>query len=318
MAKFNFTELPSEPNWLVESLIPLNQLCIFLAQSGVGKSLVVESLAVNLVYGYPFCDFKTVEGDTLIIDQDTPTEVLNRRIIQFSKGMKGQPKYNLYVESMQGHSLDNRTLMTIINNHPTARLVIIDSLHSVCGKLNSNYTSDMSVLAKLKSSCLNGDRTIIINHHISEKNDFTIDQLMLDNSHKMAMGNSAIIQQADSYYIIGASASNGRTDKIYIRPVAKRVKIKSSPLVLQIIELESNSERFEYLNTYAPELSEVEHNIITFFRISPSDRTVKEVYEGMGHQHGETETRKALAALTKRGILLLSRHQSNLFKYKLP
>ena len=323
IAKFNFEIEPEQPKWIVESLLPAGQLCIFLAQAGVGKSLLVEDLAIHIVYGEPFGNFVTVEGDVLVIDQDTPTDILTRRFIQFGKGInhKGiehKKKYDLYVESMKGYSLADGTLMSVIKEYPTVKLVLIDSLHSVCGRLNPNYTSDMNMLAKLKEHCLTNDKTIIINHHISEKMALSIDELMTSNSHIMAMGNSAIIQQADSYYIIGAISENGKTSKLYLRPVAKRISIKSTPIVLQIVKPGEDSERFEYIGEYTPDLTGAESDMLVFFREQPQDRTVKEAYEGIGHHHGEKVIRQSLAGLADKGLLVLSRHKSNLFRYRLP
>lgn len=318
MPVFDFAEELPEVQWIVRGLIPSGQLCLCLAQAGVGKSLVVEDLGVSVVLGVPFCGFETVEGNVLIIDQDTPSDRLKARLKKFYTGKKSQPKHELYVESMNSYSLSNESLIRIINNHPTARLVIIDSLHSVCGKLNPNKTTDMGVLARLKKECLCPDKTIVINHHITEKTEYPVDILMTGDTHKMAMGNSAILQQADSYYIVGASAENGITERIYIRPVAKRLSIPTKPMVLQMLQVDGGGERLEFGGYYEPEFGDAENDIMTLFREQNTVRTVKEVYEALGHQYGENKVRSSLAGLEKRGYLFLSRHEHDLFKYKLP
>lgn len=317
LPKFDFKTEILETKWSVEPILPLGQLVFMLAQAGVGKSLVVESLAVHVMHEVPFCGFETKFGDVLIIDQDTPTNVLTKRLLKFSKAFENQPKHQLFVESMRGYSLSDGTLMTIIQDHPTAVLTIVDSLHSVVGRLNPN-TSDMNILAKLKSHCLSDNNTIIFNHHISEKINFTVEQLMTDNPHSFSMGNSAIIQQADSYYIIGASSENGITNKIYIRPIAKRASIRSTPLILQILQPSPDTERLEFSGDYILNLDEVESDCLLLFKEYPSDRTVKEAYDDMGQKHGIGSIRKALSSLNQKGFLMLSRHKSNLFKYRIP
>ena len=318
MAEFDFSKPPVETRWTVGKLIPANHLCIILAQAGVGKSIVVEELAIHIIFGVPFCDMDTIEGDVLLIDQDTPTDVLTRRLLNFGKGMPGVQKYKLFIESMKQYHLSNYSLMKVINNYPTARIVIVDCLHSVCGKLNPNYTSDMNVLAKLKQECLTDGRTIIVNHHISEKTNYTIDELMSSNTHNLAMGNSAIIQQADTYYVVGATAENGLTDKIFIRPVAKRVAVDSSPLVLRMTKPTEDSERLVYFGLFEPEFSDTEQDVLALFRERPSDRSVKEIYEELGHKASEPVTRRALASLEEKGLLVMNRKSHNLFKYRLP
>lgn len=318
MPKFDFKTKVEDALWAVEPIIPLGQLVFILAQAGVGKSLVVEDLAVHTVYEQPFCGFTTMFGDVLIVDQDTPTNVLAKRLIKFSKAFPGTPPHQLFVESMKGLTLSDGTLMTVINDHPTAVLTIIDSLHTVCGKLNPNYTSDMNVWAKVKSKCLRKNNTIIVNHHISEKADGSVEILMTGNTHSLAMGSSSILQQADSYYIVGASAENGITNRIYMRPVAKRLSIRSTPIIMQVLQPSEDSEKLDYFGDYVLNLSEVESDCLTLFREFPGDRTVKDTYDNMGQKHGIQSIRDALASLNQKGMLQLSRHKSNLFKYKLP
>ncbi len=319
MEEFDFnTKLP-EVGWLVKNLIPISHLCLFLSQAGVGKSLLAESIALHLVHGKQFCNLDVDSGDVLIIDQDTPQNVINNRIIKFDNGIDSNRVHKLYLESMRGYTLNGTTLFTAINDHPSAKLIVIDSLHSVCGNLNPNSTADMNRLAVLKEKCITDDKTIIINHHISEKFEYDINTLMTCDPHKLSMGNSAIIQQVDSYYIIGATAEGGITNRMYMRPVSKRASIPTKPIVIRIIPCSNNGvgESVIYDGLYEPDLNEAERDIMILFREHNIERTVKEVYENMGHRHGEIKVRDALAILDNKGLLIMSRHKSNLFKYKL-
>lgn len=315
--KLNFEVETSVTKWAVEPIIPLGQLCFFLAQAGVGKSLLLESLAVHVVHGVPFCGFKTNYGDVLLIDQDTPTEVLINRLIKFGKALGTTEKHNLIVSSMEGVALSGTSLMTLINDYPKAVLVIIDSLHSMCNSSNPN-TFDMNRLSVLKAKCLTPNKTIAINHHISEKKELSLDDLMVDNPHSFAMGNSAINQQADTYYIVGASAENGTTNKLYLRPVAKRVNVRSTPLVFQMIQPTSTSERLEYLSDWAGDMNQVEVDCMALFKEDSSDRTVRQIFDGMGQQHAIGEVRRALKKLKDKGWLIRSAHRHNQFHYRLP
>lgn len=316
---FDFSMSVEKASWLVEGLIPLGHLIFFLAQSGVGKSLIVEALAVHTICEKPFCGMEVNYGDVLIIDQDTPTNVLQNRLVQFYSGLQAQPKHELFVESMNEYNLSDKTLITLIGDYPTAKLVIVDSFHSVCGKLNPASTADMSVLSRLKGKCLNEQKTIIFNHHISEKKDVSIQVLMSADPHQFAMNSSVIIQQADSYFIVGADAQNGRTNKVYLRPVSKRLSIAKKPLIMKVVTPDSGvGEYLDFDSYYEPELSVAEVDIIMMFREIPKERTVKEVYDELGHKHGENQVRKALATLDDRGSLVVGHYKSNLFKYRLP
>jgi len=317
MAEFNFKAEVEETKWLIENLIPLGHLCFVLAQAGVGKSLLVEAMAISIIKGIPFGDKKAVDGDVLIIDQDTPADTLTKRLLKIGNALDAPNKHKLFVESMKGFSLDNGTLQTIIGDYPTAVLTIVDSLHSVCGKLNPNYTTDMSVLAKLKSRCINAHNSIIFNHHISQKEELTVDVLMTGDAGHFAMGSSTIMQQTDTYYIVGATAVEGRTNRIYVRPVSKRVSIPGKPLILRLLPTEKG-EKIEYDGVYESGLGTTESDILTLFKEQDLERTVKEVYEAMGHRYGEAAIREALSDLDKRGFLAMSKHKSNLFKFRLP
>lgn len=314
---FDFQTTVPEVMWLVDLLIPLGQLGMMLAQAGVGKSLLLEDLAVSLVSGIPFCGFKSVEGDVLIIDQDTATNDLHRRLLRFGHAMGLEPKHRLFVESMNGYGLDDGTLISAIEDHPTICLAVIDSLHSICGRLNPNSTSDMNRWAKLKERCLRSNLTILVNHHISQKFELDIDTLMQGDTAKLSMGSSAIIQQCDSYYIIGARAEQGETKLMYVRPVSKRASIPTEPIVLRMIPKE-DGEMLDYEGRYEPNLDEAEYDVMTLFTEQGIERTVKEAYDSMGQKHGIITVRKALASLETKGKLRVSRHKANLFKYRLP
>ena len=318
MPTFDFNCEVEETSWIVESIIPAGQLCVILAQAGVGKSLVVESLAVCAIHDIPFCGFTTVSGDVLLIDQDTPQDVLKKRLIRFAKALDQPKKHELFVESMGNYYMSNNTLTKIILKYPTARFVIIDSLHSICGKFDPNSTVDMNYLANIKQDCLIDGRSILLNHHITQKVNYTVEDLMTGMTSSLSMGSSAVIQQADTYYIIGATAVDGKTERIFIRPVSKRVSIASKPLILRMLQTESGGEKLEYEGSYEPDLNTVELDTIMLFRELPKERTIKEVYEEMGHKHGEKAVRDTLEKLESKGRLMMSRHKSNLFRYKLP
>lgn len=315
MKEFDFNVEVEETKWLIENLVPLGHLCFVLAQAGVGKSLLLEAMAISIIYGIPFGHMETLEGDVLIIDQDTPESTLTKRLLSLGNAIDSERKHKLFVVSMKGYSLTN--LQSVINEYPSAVLVIIDSLHTVCGKLNPNYTTDMNILTNLKKNCINGHNSIIFNHHISQKEILTIDDLMTGDAGHLSMGASAIIQQADSYYIIGATVENGRADRLYIRPVSKRVSIPGKPLILRLLPTEKG-EKVEYDGVYEAGISEIEADILVLFQEQMVERTVKETYEAMGHRHGENGVRLALASLDKKGLLAMSKHKSNLFKYRLP
>jgi RecA-family ATPase len=63
---FDFGISVPETQWVVHNLIPKGHLCFMLAQAGVGKSLLLESLAIHIIHGIDFAGLKTVAGDSVI------------------------------------------------------------------------------------------------------------------------------------------------------------------------------------------------------------------------------------------------------------
>lgn len=315
--EFDFTVRVKETTWFVENFIPLGHLCFVLAQAGVGKSLFLEALAVHTILDIDFAGMKTIDGDVLLIDQDTPPNVLAKRLIRLNSALGTDMKHKLFVKSMEGYTLSERTLHHVINDYDSAVLVIVDSFHGSLGKLNPNSTTDMNSLTRFKNECLTSKKTIIFNHHITQKEVMPLDDLMTGDSGHLAMGSSSIMQQADSYYIVGASANNGMTEKMYIRPVAKREAIPSKPIVLRLLQVD-NGEKIIYDGTYSQSLNTQIHNdIVALFEATNQDRTVKEVYEALGHKYTEVEVRKTLGELDEAGKVVCGKGKNNLFKYRM-
>lgn len=317
--QFDFDPKFEEAHWLIDNLLPLGHLIILFAQSGAGKSYFLESLACNVAFGKDFCGFPTRDGAVYLIDQDTPTDELKKRLRRFGKPLSSgaNPKNSLYWSSMDGYSLSDGSLIKAINQHDS-RLVVIDSLHSVCGHLNPNYTKDMSVLARLKQKCLTKDKTIIISHHITEKISYTAGELMDENIHITAMGNSAIVQQADTGLMLGSYKVDGLLSKLYIRVIAKRQAIRRPPITIRLIEPDKEQIITEFAGYYEMGYSEVEQDILLLLETIPMEYTVQGMYDALGHKHGIKVVRQGAANLEGKGKLVLSRHKSNLFKYKLP
>jgi len=298
----------------VEPLFPLGHLCVVLAQSGVGKSFATEYLAGCVAFGKDYLGMKTTYGNILIVDQDTPTDVLEERLGRIAAGMGGPPRYTLAYESMQDHAFNWRLYQMINEANPT--LVVIDSLHSLCGKSNSNSTLDMSKLAELKARCLTPDRTIIINHHLTEKTEHKVETLMDYNTHLSGMGSSVIKQQCDTEYILAATVSDNLIDRMYLRPIAKRQAIPQKVITMCMVE-SSTHLTMEFGGYYHVNLTEIESDMLLLMELQPKDWTIKKMKEECGDKWTAKEIRKALTSLGKKGHCRMSTQAHNTFTYRL-
>ena len=308
-----------EAAWLVKPLVPLGHLCVILAQSGKGKSFVGEYLALCCAWEKPFCDMETVYGNVLIIDQDTPADVLANRLKRMGSYLGGQPKHEVHIESMNGYNIKDIPRLV---NACNPRLVVIDSLHSICGKMNPNHTNDMNIWSWVKGECLTNERTIVINHHITEKNPITLEQLMDKTVHLSGMGSSAIKQLCDTEYILTSTTEDNKIDKIYLRPIAKRQAIPEKPVQMWLRETENmngNGPMFLEFNGYYEEgVGDCEADILLLMQQTGQEYTISQAKEALGSKHGEQQIRTSFKKLEKKGEVVMRRGGSNLFKYRLP
>jgi len=322
MATFDKRIPIPKSKWLVDNLVPLGKLGFVLAQAGVGKSFWVEGLATCVAYGQDFLDYDTIEGDVLIIDEDTPTPVLHQRLQKFGNYFDGEPKHNIFVESMEANYLKTGKLFETINNHPTVKLVVLDSLSTISAGLKMNNGSDMNILAELKAKCLRSDVTILITHHISEKRHIPYEELMTCDTHDLSMYSSVINQQADVYFVVGSPNAGGELKELSVRPVSKRALVRLMPFSCKMTEDESsahwNSPKPVSIDPTAT-LPEIEKDILILFgELSEEYLTVKEVDAKMGGRYGVHAIRAGLDHLGREGLLNLSKGRSNLFRYHLP
>lgn len=321
---FDFDAKEEKTKWLVDGLYPLGQLLFNYAQAGIGKSLLGEALAVSIVYGQNFLTKQTMTGDVLIIDQDSPESEVKSRLKRFARFLNYERKHNLYLESMKGYTLDDGSLIKIINDYPSVILVLIDSLHSVCGKLNPN-TPDMAVLATFKQKCLTGKKSIMINHHMSEK--FGEYNGETSNPRQASMGYSGINQQADTYYILTSpykKEENSLLSMLNVVPCSKRIGIPQGKFTARLEDdIDGNGEKT--LNfcfgKYIVPYTKCEEACLSLFTDNPVygfTRTVKEAYDDLQGLHSIQAVREALNSLALRGDLEQLSEIHNRFKYRLP
>jgi len=316
---FDFAGQSPKLEWCVEPLVPLGQLVFNIAQSSSGKSWYGESIATCIAYGVPFLNLKTIEGDVLIIDQDTPVETLKRRLRRFGTYYGLNPKHKVHLLSMQGLSLRDDSLQAAIREHSNVVFVLIDCLHSICSGIDPDSTKDMNTyITNLKHVCLQSNRTIMINHHISEKLEATIEDLMMGNSHKYSMGSSAINQQADAYYILAQSQNtNGRLRRISIRPVGKKESIPLAPFTITLYDDDNEGSPLYFGNfvPYKPQKNSCAKDILQLLMLRKTPLTCKEIFDAQGQDYPQNEIRATLRILETEGILEKSTEAHNLFKY---
>ena len=311
---FNFNTVVPPTKWLVEDIIPLGQLIFCLARAGQGKSYFIESLATNIIFATDFLGKATIPGDVLLIDQDTPQDTLKARLISFGQTNGMKPKFDLYLRSHEGLSMSNKSLLEVVKEYPTAILIIIDSYHSVAGSMDTSSTNDVNHACTQLKRMLTPDRTIWVNHHISEKKLVSLQDMMFgSNIGDLFMGNSAVVQQLDSAFIVNGQSNNGLLQELYIRPWGKRTYIPQAPFLAKFID---NSFVYEGDLEDASNQDECVCDLRILFTEYPFEGfTVKGAHEAMGQKHGWVRLRQALAHMEQTGESRMERGSCNQFRY---
>ncbi|HUW48729.1 MAG TPA: AAA family ATPase [Patescibacteria group bacterium] len=263
---YDFNKPIEQIRWTVEGFIPSVGLFPFISKEGVGKSFFLEALAVAIIHGSKFIGRKTLASDVLLIDQDTTQDVLDRRLKALNSAI-AVPKVRELYQLKKEVSLDDGSLVDAINEYRSAKVVIIDSLHSVCGKLDPNSTRDMMALSELKA--VPSKRAILLTHHVSTHNPIRVDEMMSEERiGNLSMGSSAILQQADAYYVLGSKATSD-LDQLYIRPVQKRIQLKIKPFVAKLKEDEQKgTKKFAFDRNYEKQvpLYEIDKDILLILK----------------------------------------------------
>jgi hypothetical protein len=310
MTEFDFNQEIKPVEWLVDGLIPLGQIVMCFARSGQGKSYFCENLAVKIICEQPFLGRKVLGGNVLLIDQDTPTPTIKMRLVNFGQG--NVPKYKLWLKSQEYLSFSNRSIVKCIQSYPDTRLVVIDTYSSVLGEFDPNSTVDSNhIFNMLKSECSSSDKTIWINHHFTQKGELDINELMFGDIFGKAMGNSAIIQRPDAFFVICGNVISNELKDVCIRAWGKRAYIAQKPFMAAF----ENNE-FTYIGDLMGDSDECANDLRVLFYENPSEGfKVSEIYERIGKKHGMNKIYKYLSTMEKDNEVRMERGKSNQFKY---
>lgn len=234
---FQPDESSNSTRWLVQGMFPLGDTIIIAAQPSVGKSFFVEALATSIAFDTPFLNFGVTGGHVLLVDEDTPSDRVKSRLAKYSYGHKSKSPYNIYLHSKEGHSIDDGSLVKLIEGYKDLRLTIIDCLVSVSGKADLDRTIDMKYLTSFIQAVSRNDMTIIINHHISTKKAIIPELAMTcANPQALLMNNTRIVSASDSLYILASPDTDGILRTLLVRPVSRRVTLPTKIFSARLTE----------------------------------------------------------------------------------
>lgn len=170
---FDALDLTVEPppyDWLVDGLICRGDISMFLGESNSGKSMLAQSLAVNVAEGRTSWLDKTLSVEnprSYILDEENPRDVILHRMKGFGLSVKGAE--NIRYVSDAGVRLDSKQGARKVLDEALAwepGLIIIDSLTRVhtssendAGEMARVFNDGIRPLARATGA------TVIILHH---------------------------------------------------------------------------------------------------------------------------------------------------------
>ena len=118
--------------WLIEGMLPEGHKGMIASPEGGCKTTLLAWIAICVASGVPVFDMSVKQGIVVMIDEETPTESLERRLHRFSQdlGLKGRHEIpNLKVFSRRGFRFarQNSDIMEIVKKIKPV-LITIDTL----------------------------------------------------------------------------------------------------------------------------------------------------------------------------------------------
>jgi hypothetical protein len=312
--KFNWSKKVERPVWIINDILAKGSLTFIMSQSGTGKSWMIQELINSLLWQHKFMNKFDVNYpcNILLIDQDTPTNSLESNLILFGNHNDTERKGELIVKSHQGYIIGKSIInaMAGIFERNKIDIVIIDTLSSICGSVSMVEQSEMSRIEDFQVSF--PGVTFVITHHITEKRDLSVDEMMTCNAHQLGMYSSVINQKADMMFYL-ANPDHGKScDRVFVRPYSKRYMSNAKNFVWTLHQ-EPNREKpemewVEYKGDYIAATGDFsKEQSFVLNCIDDGNCTTNSIYTALQGALSIDTVRKVLAQLVERDEIKFER-----------
>ena len=236
--------------FIVDRLLPigLNLLC---GSSKIGKSWLVLDLAISVAKGNTFLGFNTSKSSVLYYAlEDTKNRLYERGKILLNGSMFPSNLYgSTYAINLSCGFLNN--LENELNNNPDIKLVIVDTLQKIRGKINQSetaYAYDYREMSELKRFAdLNGICMLLI-HHTRKAQDSDI--------YNTINGTTGLIGTSDNTFIL---SKDNRMDNKAILSITGR-DIENEEYVLEFNSKDCKWNMISKLRDYELKEENIEFN----------------------------------------------------------
>jgi hypothetical protein len=304
---------------IIEGILAEGLTVLAVGKPMSGKSWFAGELAVALASGTPFMGkFKVpVSRNVLIVDQDSPTDILRERLRQIQRPGAAN---RISILSQEGLELDKPDDVRRLGRamlKSKAHVVIIDSLVScVSSEFDENRADSVRKVFKkhlkeLFSARAFRGRTLVVLHHLRKGPTSS----NLDN----IRGSGALVGEADVVFEIYGFGKSGR---FVVKPVWKRVRLTGSAFVAEVIDDEDGRKQVRYVEDndgLDPLIEDRLKRVVAFADETGSEgSTVRFVRSEVEGYLNEREVRDLLDLAVERGLLVRRSEARNRFRFWTP
>lgn len=167
--------LPAEPPWICKPFIAQDDVTIFGAMYGTGKSWTAYGLALSVCSSHPFMDIFEIQlsGPSIYFDFENPPTDLARILRQLPQSSVPSSFHLVHMPKFKIDTPDGiATLQRYIDEIQPA-LIVIDSLSKVHTKIESRPEQIGPVMYSLQCLARENHCSILILHHYGKITEFS-------------------------------------------------------------------------------------------------------------------------------------------------
>ena len=184
--------------FLVEELLP-EGLHILAGAPKIGKSWLALWLCLCVAQGQALWNFATTQGEALYLSLEDSFQRIQTRLFDLTEDAPPTLHFAIMADTLK-HGLEQQQIEQFLAEHPTTKLVVIDTLQRVrsTGSDSNLYANDYQEIGLLKKLADKRHIAILLIHHLRKLHD--------DDPMNMISGSTGLSGAADSTFVLQKSS----------------------------------------------------------------------------------------------------------------
>jgi len=294
-----------EQEWLIDNWFPAGHKGQITAPEGSFKTSWMSYIAVCVASGMPVFGCRVQQGPVLIIDEETPTNSLDRHLCRFSQGLGYHSHEELPITTlpMAGFRLGRKTalgpLISVIKDLQP-RLITLDSLIAILPSGRQGVVENDSSIGEIirvdLSKILDAaplSSTLLAAHSKKPVSELSVEELKMSDMQSLVRGHGSIVGEGcDTGYVLKKISEYPEPTRFAIITKPRRQAI---PMSGEVVYVEMEEE--EYGKGWA-RLKTISSDVI------PPSNYAKAIYKIFTDEkpHGGRELTNKYALYTKSQI----------------